>query len=213
MAEIATLPRILFIKEHIRCVSRNPQFWSTVPPKKHSQFQVQFRVRRSNATLPDRTPNLNVRFGSTLHRTLNLNLASGSVRFRPEPQPEPPFNWPEPRTEPAELHHSPGHQQPASLDAATAPKRRYLDCQVEHTKQWRKHPEHPGYLCNACGQHHAKHKSPQTLQTIRRERARANDKYAATVLMRPSSPPEKRGGGDYAGSLEAASRSLKQFNG
>ncbi|KAJ7486282.1 hypothetical protein B0H11DRAFT_2230742 [Mycena galericulata] len=95
----------------------------------------------------------------------------------PEPPPETPFDWPEPRTEPAELHHSesPGHQQPASLDASTAQKRRCLDCQVEHTKQWRKHPEHPGYLCNACGQHQAKHKSPRSHLTIRRERARANE--------------------------------------
>ncbi|KAJ7483800.1 hypothetical protein B0H11DRAFT_2279794, partial [Mycena galericulata] len=96
----------------------------------------------------------------------------------PELDPEPPI-------EPAELH------QPAP-DAAIAPKRRCLDCQAEHTKQWRTHPELPGYLCNACGQHQAKHKSPRSNLAIRRKRTRASDKYAATVPTRPSSPPEKR---------------------
>ncbi|KAF7362737.1 hypothetical protein MVEN_00623000 [Mycena venus] len=87
----------------------------------------------------------------------------------------------------------PEHQQPASPDT-TVSKRRCLDCEVEHTKQWRMHPELPGYLCNACGQHQAKHKSPRSQLAIRRERARANEKYAATMPTRPSSPPEKRGG-------------------
>ncbi|KAF8214352.1 hypothetical protein K438DRAFT_1803261 [Mycena galopus ATCC 62051] len=113
---------------------------------------------------------------------------------RPEPPHKTPFNSSELPTEP-ELHHSSQHQQPGSeTDAATAPKRRCLDCAVEQTKQWRTHPELPGYLCNACGQHQAKHKSPRSLLAIRRERARTNDKYTTTMPTHPSTPPEKRGG-------------------
>ncbi|KAJ7908076.1 hypothetical protein B0H13DRAFT_1878986 [Mycena leptocephala] len=94
---------------------------------------------------------------------------------RPESPPKIPLNSSEPTIEP-ELDHSPKHQQPVSQpDAATASKRRCLDCKVEHTKQWRTHPELPGYLCNVRGQHQAKHKSPRSQLAIRREWARANE--------------------------------------
>ncbi|KAJ7476375.1 hypothetical protein B0H11DRAFT_2032108 [Mycena galericulata] len=119
---------------------------------------------------------------TTLTISPTLLMQTPTILFHPstpESPPKTPPNSPEPPTQP-ELHHS--------------PKRRCIDCQVEHTKQWRKHPELPGYLCNPCGQHQAKHKSPRSQEVIRRERARANDKYAATVPTRPSSPPEKRGG-------------------
>jgi hypothetical protein len=39
----------------------------------------------SNASIAARTPNLNLSFGSGNGGTSNLNVASGSVRFRFEP--------------------------------------------------------------------------------------------------------------------------------
>ncbi|KAJ7217565.1 hypothetical protein B0H12DRAFT_1153541 [Mycena haematopus] len=54
-------------------------------------------------------------------------------------------------------------------------KRRCRDCGVDRTKQWRTHPDIPGYsLCNACGQHQAKHRTSRSLQTIRRGNTKAN---------------------------------------
>ncbi|KAF8160426.1 hypothetical protein K438DRAFT_2071006 [Mycena galopus ATCC 62051] len=87
------------------------------------------------------------------------------------------------------------HQQPASrTPSPTAPKRQCMDCAVEHTTQWRTHPQLSGYLCNACGQHQAKHQSRRSPLAIRRERARENGKHAPTAPIHPSSPPENRGG-------------------
>ncbi|KAJ6554184.1 hypothetical protein B0H19DRAFT_1071615 [Mycena capillaripes] len=155
----------------------------------------------ASPTFSSGAPNI-VRTVSTIPTTPSTNSPELSmpppmILFHPsgpEPPPEKPFNSSEPPMEP-ELHRSSEHQQPASeTDAATGQKRRCLDCAVEHTKQWRTHPKLPGYLCNACGQHQAKHKSPRSILAIRRERARANEKYVETVPTRSSSPPEKRGG-------------------
>jgi hypothetical protein len=95
--------------------------------------------------------------------------------------PETPFHSPGPSFNP-ELCHSPEQQQPASqtqnstiVDAVDAPKRRCLQCAVDHTTQWRTHPKSRGYLCNACGQHQWRHSKPRSLQAIMRERARANE--------------------------------------
>ncbi|KAJ7264714.1 hypothetical protein C8J57DRAFT_1230484 [Mycena rebaudengoi] len=90
--------------------------------------------------------------------------------------------------DPEDQHSASGTHFPAAL------RRRCMDCEVEHTTQWRTHPQFPGYLCNACGQHHTKHKSRRSPLAIRRERARAHDKYAATVPLQPNGPPERRGG-------------------
>ncbi|KAJ7841627.1 hypothetical protein B0H14DRAFT_3457397 [Mycena olivaceomarginata] len=105
-----------------------------------------------------------------------------------EPLPKATSNSPEPSL-------NVEHQRSASrTPSPTAPRRQCMDCAVEHTTQWRTHPQLSGYLCNACGQHQAKHKSRRSPLAIRRERARANDKCAPTVPIHPSSPPEKRGG-------------------
>ncbi|KAJ6554200.1 hypothetical protein B0H19DRAFT_1152815 [Mycena capillaripes] len=163
--------------------------------------QSGFSNDRASPALLSGTPNI-VRTASTIHPTPSTNspelfMPTPMNLFHPSgsnPPPEIPFNSSEPPMEP-EFCHSPEHQQPASeTDATTGPKRRCLDCAVEHTKQWRMHPKLPGYLCNACGQHQAKHNSPRSILAIRRERARANEKYVATVPTRSSSPPEKRGG-------------------
>jgi hypothetical protein len=102
----------------------------------------------------------------------------------PTPPPIHPFDpslaEPPPKTtsnsrEPS-LNVDPEHQEPASrTPSPTAPRRQCMDCAVEHTTQWRTHPQLSGYLCNACGQHQAKHKSRRSPLAIRRERARANE--------------------------------------
>ncbi|KAF8196348.1 hypothetical protein K438DRAFT_1826049 [Mycena galopus ATCC 62051] len=117
------------------------------------------------------------------------------------PRPETPLHPAGQSIEP-EVHHSAEHQQSAShtpytsaiTDAAGVAKRRCIDCGVDHTKQWRTHPESLGSLCNACGQHQWKHRAPRSLQAIRRGRARANDNHAGLVPTRSSTLPGKRGG-------------------
>jgi hypothetical protein len=64
----------------------------------------------------------------------------------------------------------------AIVDSAVPAKRRCHDCGVDNTKQWRTHPEIPGSLCNACGQHQCKHGVPRSLPAIMRERAKANNR-------------------------------------
>ncbi|KAF8207741.1 hypothetical protein K438DRAFT_1962005 [Mycena galopus ATCC 62051] len=104
------------------------------------------------------------------------------------PRPKTPLHPTAQSIEPG-VHPSAGHQQSVShtphtrtiLDAAGVAKRRCIDCGVEHTTQWRTHPEGLGSLCNACGQHQRKHRTPRSLQAIRRGRARANDKLLNTT--------------------------------
>ncbi|KAJ6493103.1 hypothetical protein C8R45DRAFT_988944, partial [Mycena sanguinolenta] len=82
----------------------------------------------------------------------------------------------------------------AIVDAAGGKKRQCLNCGVDQTTQWRRHPESPGFLCNACGQHQLKHRTPRSKAVIMRGRAKANHKHAGTVPNHRSSLPEKRGG-------------------
>ncbi|KAJ6493086.1 hypothetical protein C8R45DRAFT_1073137 [Mycena sanguinolenta] len=99
----------------------------------------------------------------------------------------------EPGVRPSE--HRQSVSQTSHVDSVVPAKRRCHDCGVENTKQWRTRPEIPGSLCNACGQHHSKHRAPRSLQVIMRERAKANNrKHAETLSTSPSPLPEKRGG-------------------
>ncbi|KAJ6493129.1 hypothetical protein C8R45DRAFT_927914 [Mycena sanguinolenta] len=55
-------------------------------------------------------------------------------------------------------------------------RRRCSNCGVDHTTQWRRHPETSDYLCNRCGQHQRRYGRARSLQVISRgtRRARAN---------------------------------------
>jgi hypothetical protein len=82
----------------------------------------------------------------------------------------------EPGVRPAEHQQSLSQTPHTGVDSAVPAKRRCHDCGVDNTKQWRTHPEIPGSLCNACGQHQWKHGVPRSLQVITRGRAKANNR-------------------------------------
>ncbi|KAF7349406.1 hypothetical protein MSAN_01730500 [Mycena sanguinolenta] len=125
------------------------------------------------------------------------SLSSALLTPRPDSPFLPAVQREEPEVRPSE-HQQSVSQTPhagAIVDSAVPVKRRCRDCGVDKTKQWRTHPEFPGSLCNACGQHQSKHGAPRSLQVMKRAWAKANNhNHVGTLSASPSPLPEKRGG-------------------
>ncbi|KAK7030075.1 hypothetical protein R3P38DRAFT_2933060 [Favolaschia claudopus] len=85
---------------------------------------------------------------------------------------------------------------PISETTSLAPKRRCDHCQVDHTTQWRMHPQKDVHLCNACGQYLSRQGKPRPLDTINtaRSKPRASCKDEVIAVPPRSTVPEKRGG-------------------
>ncbi|KAJ6493150.1 hypothetical protein C8R45DRAFT_989036, partial [Mycena sanguinolenta] len=119
----------------------------------------------------------------------------------PETLPPPTAQLIEPRVHPSAEYEQSSSQTPnpdAIMDTGGVSRRRCFNCGVDHTTQWRRHPETSGFLCNACWQHQSKHgtaRSPQWIIGMRGTRsAKANHEDTGATLTRPNHPPETRGG-------------------
>ncbi|KAJ6476956.1 hypothetical protein C8R45DRAFT_1008414 [Mycena sanguinolenta] len=119
----------------------------------------------------------------------------------PETLPPPAVQSIEPRVHPLAEYEQSSSQTlnpGAIMDTSGVSGRRCLNCGADHTTQWRRHPETPGFLCNACWQHQSKYgtaRSPQWIIGMRGTRsAKANHEDTGAMPTRPNHPPETRGG-------------------
>ncbi|KAF7349414.1 hypothetical protein MSAN_01731300 [Mycena sanguinolenta] len=126
--------------------------------------------------------------------TSSSSTASSSL-FTPWPGAplHPATQSTEPGVHPAtEYYEQPLAQTPHTgviVDSGGSLRRRCFDCgEEDDPKQWRKHPEIPGDLCNSCGQHRKKYGTPRSPQLIKRGKERANRKRTRVMSTHPKHP-------------------------
>ncbi|KAF7349416.1 hypothetical protein MSAN_01731500 [Mycena sanguinolenta] len=128
--------------------------------------------------------------------TTSSSTASSSLLTpRPRTPPHPATQSIEPGVHPStEYYEQPLAQTPhtgAIVDGGGSSRRRCFDCGEENDpKQWWKHPEIPGDLCNSCGQHRKKYGRPRSPRLIERGKERANRKRTRAMPTHPKHLPK-----------------------
>ncbi|KAJ6493142.1 hypothetical protein C8R45DRAFT_989002 [Mycena sanguinolenta] len=106
------------------------------------------------------------------------NASSSNSLLTPGPSTlvDPAAHSSEPGAHPSVEHEQSFSNTPHAGYSPGVSRRRCSNCGVDHTTQWRRHPDTSEYLCNRCGHHQRKYGRARSLQVTSRgtRRARAN---------------------------------------